>query len=103
MEYKAEISVVGTSGGIIMIAEEELTKMVWRAEYRENQELRVRSYSFWERKTKRHGWKRTEWLGGWDKREWTLTTMPCPPPELCDLAIKKWGEISVNWQDWNAR
>lgn len=103
MKYKAEIKTSGLGSGIEMTAEEELCKMVWNAEYRHNHELRVRRYSFWKRETKRHGWKMTAQVGGWDKRQDTLTEMPSPPPELCDLAIKEWGKISVNFGDWRER
>ncbi len=85
-----------------MTAEDELYKMVWNVEYRTNHELRVRRYSFWQRQSKRHGWKMKDQVGGFDSRKDTLSEMPPPPPELCDIAIKEWGKIYINF-DWRTR
>jgi hypothetical protein len=103
MKYAVELTTTGIGSGIKMIAEGDLEKMEWSTEYRDSHELRVRKFYCYERKSKRHGWVKTAQLGGWDRRNDTLTDMPCPPPELCSMAIKKWGEISVNWADWNIR
>jgi hypothetical protein len=105
MKYSVAIKTSGIESGVEMIAEDEggLMKMVWNAEYITSHVLQVRRYSFYKRTTKRHNWVRDGVIGGWDKRQDTLSEMPPPPPELCDLAIKEWGKITVNWEDWKKR
>ena len=105
MKYSAQIKTSGIGSGVEMTAEDEsgLLKMVWNAEYITSHILQVRRCSFYNRNTKRHSWIREAMVGGWDKRENTMSEMPPPPPELCDLAIKEWGKISVNWENWKQR